>query len=56
MVRANLLQGLGSCRKRRVMTAVAAAVLAGLLAVPAAAASQARKTPTGRRAAPPARG
>ena len=38
MVRANLLQGLGSCRKRRVVTAVAAVGLAGLVGVPAAAA------------------
>ena len=38
MVRATVLLGRGSHRKRRVMTAVAAVSLAGLLGVPAAAA------------------
>ena len=38
MVRANVLLGRGSHRKRRVVTAVAAVSLAGLIGVPAAAA------------------
>ena len=38
MVRSNVLLGLGSRRKRRVVTAVVAVGLAGLIGVPAAAA------------------
>ena len=50
MVRANVLLGRGSLRKRRVVTAVAAVSLAGLIGVPAAAA----QTSAGAlRAAPP---
>jgi beta-glucosidase len=50
MVRANVLLGRGSHRKRRVVTAVAAVSLAGLIGVPAAAA----QTSAGAlRAAPP---
>jgi len=50
MVRANVLLGRGSHRKRRIVTVVAAVSLAGLIGVPAAAA----QTSAGAlRAAPP---